>query len=337
MTKRSVKVTLYIVFIVFFGTSLSFFIITKSHTYKKNCNFKSASDELKNTSLSPGDSSFRLALKIVTEFEYRKTNSSAFVGIPKNILVQQLRERLSNPASLSQGSGGRNLCGPASVAWCQLNYDPVGYVKTIIDLYLTGRSVCGDQIIKTNSIIRSTGMKDEQYVSDYKNSRLFAVDYILLSALRYTENDGISSFFTFHTQSNLPFVNGTFPNEIEDLLDMVGLETICGCFYRHNGLTPKNSTFTTDDLSIIEDALRQNYFVILFIDFDNFNGKSASWFNSNFGNHFIVAHNFTCYKDQAFSIKYWEFANASKYTDRYTITDFNKNIKGYWIVGRKIY
>jgi hypothetical protein len=214
MLKRFLKAFLYLFIIIVISSGLGFLLLTKSQSYDKNCNFNSSPNELKNASCLPEDSSFQFALKIVSEFENTKTKTPAFPNIPKNTLIKQLRKRLSNPASLSQGSGGRNLCGPASVAWCQLNYDPVVYVKTIIDLYLTGRSDSGDQIIKTNSIIRSTCMKDEQYVSDYKNSRLFAVDFILLSALRYTENDGLSSFFIFHTQSNLPFVNGTFPHEI---------------------------------------------------------------------------------------------------------------------------
>jgi hypothetical protein len=334
--KRFFKVTLYILVLIVSGLILGFFFTMKSHTYEKNCNFNPKSEYVTNPTCAPGDSNFYAALKIVAEFEKKKDESSAFPGIPKNIIIRQLRERIANPETLYQGHGGRNLCGPAAVAYCYLNYNPAGYAKTIIDLYLTGWANCVGQTIKTNSIIRSTGMKDANYVADVKVSKLFAVDFILMSALRYTENDGVCSIFTFHVQSNVPFVNGTWPHEIEDLLAMVGLETICGRFYKHSGLTPINGAYTEDDIKKIENALKGNYLVIIFIDYTRFNGLPLSWFNSNFGNHFIVAHDFVKFKDRKFAFKYWEFAKANKITKKYSIEDFNANIKGYWIVGRKI-
>ncbi|MCP4118673.1 MAG: hypothetical protein GY737_25420 [Desulfobacteraceae bacterium] len=83
--------------------------------------------------------------QLINQFAHRN-DKAAFPKFHRNVVENQLRDRLAHPWKINQGM--TSLCGPAAFLYCIAVKNPGKYVKYIIDLYEKGEAAIDALSIK---------------------------------------------------------------------------------------------------------------------------------------------------------------------------------------------
>ena len=72
--------------------------------------------------------------------------SEYWPNIQPDLFLENLKRNIAQPLTIYEGSY-LNFCGYAALSYIPLHYDPVGYVKFILELYSRGKSQYGNVLI----------------------------------------------------------------------------------------------------------------------------------------------------------------------------------------------
>ncbi len=112
----------------------------------------------------------------ISEFE-KSQLPSVWAALNKSQIIAEMRSRIQSPFQVNQG--GQPFCGPATVAFTLIKQNPLRYVEICRNLFEAGsfRTQSMRSISPSIPLRRSKG-----------NLRMPQVDWMLLSALRESEN-----------------------------------------------------------------------------------------------------------------------------------------------------
>jgi hypothetical protein len=116
------------------------------------------------------------ANETISEFE-RSNLPSVWPGLNKTQIIAEMRSRIQDPFQINQG--GQPFCGPAAVAFALVSRHPLRYLEICRNLFEKGsfRTQSGRSISPSIPLRQSKG-----------NLRMAQVDWMVLSALRESEN-----------------------------------------------------------------------------------------------------------------------------------------------------
>ena len=296
------------------------------------------------------------ARQIIKQFKDEGNTPTKFPNYDKAKFIADLKKRVGEPEKLDQGNLW--LCGPSAASYVFSELDPINYAKVMISLYKYGKAkVKGGRRFKmSKKAIENVTIKSNGKVKDGQD--VVMLDYMLLSALRRTENVDLLDLLNpfrpmawlgslaevFFKKRNLDLRScdtndvGTFPWEMNDFLK------------RYLRLKVKKSRYYgRENLKAIEQASKNiHQKVILLIDISGLSGSGSidkrgelgskdSGFYGKFGIHYVVIRDneFKIHGDQI-DLKYWDHGNRQNNLKDVPIKRFRIAVKGYWIVeGRK--
>ncbi len=319
---------------------------------------------------------FNEAKRIINEWK-NTTSKTVFENISKEIIVNQLLLNINNTdiisndptkALLQEGDvlNDENIlvwqpnyaCGPSAIVMIFILYEPVKYVKTVIELYEKGET----SIEGGKGLHVSNGMKKEKFTNGIIPPHVKAVDYIMVGALRQTENNLFNADFANGTSY---FHRGTTPWEIKKMVESLGLNVEYSTYYTGQS----NKMFDRFEKAIGEGKLT------LILETHDISGQEVSLTEQMFGKHFVVLFD---YNKKTNGYVYWSYgeiqeekaqearffyetkedeerilktippncevkdyvdSNGDKYkiviTNPITTKKFRKATKGYWIINNE--
>ncbi len=185
-----------------------------------------------------------------------------FDKISKQDLLDDLFNKIHNPVLIDQGSS--NLCGPNAFVSALALRDPEAYVLAVIDLYTEGKAHVGGMWISPHP---------ESYKQEITEG-LSPADYILLSAIRKSNNTILSLWYNPHTDYG--YQAFTTPAELKMWLESIDNDTV-------KRYESKNITF---------DELTRRYnngaTIIFLIHKERFMDNESSLLDSPVGNHYVT-------------------------------------------------
>lgn len=234
-------------------------------------------------------------------------------GVTLTQIYADLERQMSDINSI-QINTGHWFCGPAATTNVVMNYNPEGYVKAVIELATKGETRFRDDspIIKLPEYLEDANAEE---ISQFGAEKI-AVDIIFGHSLRETENGKFKKSYPVGHKKR----EGTFPWEIESLLEDCGIEVDEKSYY-----TAQNKK----DLKKIEAVVTKGHLVIVFENKGITTIAPATGLYGIIGKHYITLHEFTIKGDKV-EFRYWEYGYKSELITR-TIDVFLKGMKGYWI------
>jgi hypothetical protein len=226
-------------------------------------------------------------------------DSAKFKNIPAGIINSQIKERLDNYGKPIQ-QGGFFLCGPAAACYIAAYHDPEKYVKTIFDLYMTGRA--NDGKIKGNDAIYNVTPNKSGYIDGIP-----VVDWMLLNCLRYSENFIDWGKYNPHIKDDINKMTtiGEFKDIIERLNISVSIEDE-GSIEDTTWMRKKIMPWFTNTKVLVFFVNSKPY------NDPNNNGTytyEGFWdqlVSENYGRHFITVHNISLNRDGSITIEFWD-------------------------------
>lgn len=150
------------------------------------------------------------ALALVSNFATEKNIQSAFPKLDRDVVADQLRQRVENPFLINQGTTG--TCAPASLIFNLAKTDPENYVSVATSLFTYGLAVLRKWQLKPCHDLRIAPCP----------ARVPQADWLVLASIRDSEN----WFFDF-TSDKSALADGTnSASEIEKWMKAAGFHDI---------------------------------------------------------------------------------------------------------------
>lgn len=124
----------------------------------------------------PDPQQVEIAFDAIAEFE-RSLVPGVWPGLDRDQIIAEMRSRLQNPFSLSQG--GQPLCGPAVIIFELIRHHPIEYIQMCRNLFQIG----GFHSQKNTWISASQTLRERQ-----GNLLMPQLDWMVLSTLRESQN-----------------------------------------------------------------------------------------------------------------------------------------------------
>lgn len=193
-----------------------------------------------------------------------------YENVSASQLANELIERVNDPGSHKQKS--LKLCGPAAYSVVWSNYDPLGYVDAVIDLYQTGRFIYNDLEIEANPDTFNQEISKD----------LASVDWMLFSAIRHSENT-----FGYDPKENSGISAFTTHWEMSSWLENID--------------NVSEARTSSPSIELINTAFKKGSTIVLLVDWNQLDDmkkkgkggskkskKPDSYINSVLGNHYII-------------------------------------------------
>ncbi len=239
-------------------------------------------------------------------------NSSFFPYVSKELLIDDLTERISNPKGLNQGMRTK-FCWAASFSSYLVQKDPEGIAKSIIDFYETGVWEYGNlSIIPSTSIFTAIG-SDTFYDNYGLDKNVVDQMLVMILATRYLGYINIDQ--TYHPGDEEKAIYAGRPIQCyERLFKDFGLTfRKVGADMRWKGNNAKE----------LED-LKEGNIIFLYVNSDYLFKKKKI---SLHGSHYVVLESIKC-QNKKVTFTYWDYGNEDGKTVTMSRRKFNKGTFG---------
>ena len=211
------------------------------------------------------------AHKLIDAFENNKNSPSVFKGLEKSVLIQDLRQTIEKPFTITQIDGSMD-CGIFAIMYMVAVKNPEMYVTKTIDLYTTGTTnINGHQITASDTLKNS--------YSSYTTT-LYNTDpsvYVFGYTLRKNWNLAWDIDGSGYWASTSPW---EMKEWLEDVFQYEVTEPEYGYELIGKGLTDK-------ELVKLKEFLDKGNHAVLLVNGNKYKGKFKKGGRS-YGNHFIV-------------------------------------------------
>ncbi|MDT9177877.1 MAG: hypothetical protein P5683_10440 [Limnospira sp. PMC 1279.21] len=136
----------------------------------------SVREDRRRVQVFPDPQQLQMAMDAIAQFEASPV-PGVWLGLDREQVISEMRSRLQNPFSLSQG--GQPFCGPAVIIFELIRHHPQQYVKICRNLFQLG----GFHTLKNTWISAS-----ERLRNTHGNFLMPQADWMLLSTLRESQN-----------------------------------------------------------------------------------------------------------------------------------------------------
>jgi hypothetical protein len=184
------------------------------------------------------------ALQMIDDFETSERPSAWKQIRDRGGFASQLRERVNDPFSISQGSSG--TCGPATLVFNMLRAEPVNYVTLATSLFNFGGATLRKWQLRPDKELRDSACPSD----------IAEADWIVLASIRDSEN----WFFDFLPSTRAATAAGTTLSEIEDWFYKTGYTDV-----KRNQIYVNIQHNTKPNLKESLDLYNKNYQVVWFI------------------------------------------------------------------------
>jgi hypothetical protein len=256
--------------------------------------------------------------------------STIFTAITYQELLDQITAHLdgiqnSTPEDNTDITDVRSwwYCGPTAMIHNFLWFEPLKYVETAIDLYLTGEAKPGKGRLKVTKSMKEIKVnRGEASDKDDTGSANF-LDWLLIEALRSAENDWFAPKEIDNRAES--WQTGTLPWEIDDMARRLGLKP-------HGG-----NAYVSTNLRKIEKELEKGNLVVVL---DNGLFYSGSKQDSGVpvfkysGIHYLTIHAIEIDRENKMvKASYWEHGEQTPKEVSFKV--FKQAIKAQYSIGKK--